>query len=162
MNDSFPLWNAPGTYLLWLRADRDDEIEVGRLGTLSVEPGVYGYVGSAFGPGGVQARVRRHARDDAEKSLHWHVDDLRVVTTLDAVWVTYDEARRECMWASLLRSLPDATVPLDGFGASDCDCSAHLVRFPSIPTGSVFRAGLRTATMNHDPVHQVWFRDRPY
>jgi Uri superfamily endonuclease len=153
-SDATTLRDESGTYLLWLQADREDKIEVGRLGVLSLAPGVYGYVGSAFGPGGVRARVQRHARTE-DKALHWHIDYLRAATTLEAVWVTYDAARRECTWASVLRSLPEATVPLDGFGASDCDCPAHLVRFGSLPTGAIFLTRLRTATTNHAPVHRV-------
>jgi Uri superfamily endonuclease len=69
-----------GTYALLLRARVEQAIEVGALGTLSVRPGTYVYVGSAFGPGGLSARVRRHA--DGTGTLHWHVDYLRAVTTL--------------------------------------------------------------------------------
>ena len=83
----------PGTYALLLRADTEQAIEAGALGVMSVEPGTYVYVGSAFGPGGLRARVGRHVRDDG--ALHWHVDYLRAVTTLDTVWYTHD-AERYC------------------------------------------------------------------
>ena len=50
------------------------EILVGRLGALPVEPGFYVYVGSAFGPGGLERRVGRHAT--TEKKHRWHIDYL--------------------------------------------------------------------------------------
>jgi Uri superfamily endonuclease len=144
------LRSAPGTYALVLRAEARATLAVGRLGTLGVAPGAYVYAGSALGPGGVAARVRRHARADGAR--HWHVDYLRRATTLDAAWVTYDAARRECAWATALRALPGATLPLAGFGASDCACPAHLVRFPAAPPLAAFRAALDAA---HPPVERV-------
>jgi Uri superfamily endonuclease len=52
---------APGSYLLVIECETPTEIEVGALGTLGFEAGYYGYVGSAFGPGGL-SRVDRHRR----------------------------------------------------------------------------------------------------
>ena len=51
------------------------EVEVGARGALSLHRGVYLYVGSARGPGGLAARLRRHARP--VDRLHWHVDYIR-------------------------------------------------------------------------------------
>lgn len=133
-----------GTYALLLHAADDSIIEVGALGDMPVRAGVYVYVGSAFGPGGLRARVERHVRSDG--ALHWHVDSLRAETTLETVWYTHDPERRECTWAAVLRLLPDATVPLHGFGASDCNCPAHLVRIDRNPSFSTFRAPPRAAS----------------
>jgi len=142
--------DAPGTYALLLRGEEPQEIEVGALGTMTVRPGTYVYVGSAFGPGGLRARVERHVRADG--ALHWHVDYLRAVATLDAVWYTHDTQRRECTWAEVLRSFPGVTVPLDGFGASDCTCPAHLVRMDSTPSVSAFRTRLRERYLDHETI----------
>jgi Uri superfamily endonuclease len=76
--------STPGTYAILLVCRADALIEVGRLGTLRVQPGFFVYVGSAMGPGGLAARVGRHLR--LEKRLHWHVDILRAVTQFDEVW----------------------------------------------------------------------------
>lgn len=149
--------NAPGTYALVLRADTAQTIEVGALGTLPVAPGAYVYVGRAFGPGGVRARVQRHVRGDGAR--HWHVDYLRAVTSLEAVWYTHDPERRECTWAEILRARSGATVPVDGFGASDCACSAHLVRMGSAPSVSAFRTRLREQCPDHAPVGRAETRD---
>lgn len=147
------LQSEPGTYALLLRAADERDVDIGALGEMRVHPGLYVYVGSAFGPGGLRARVERHARGDGAR--HWHVDYLRAVTTPEAVWYTHDPERRECTWAEILRSLPGATVPLDGFGASDCNCSAHLARFGEIPSLSTFRMRLRAQCPEHAVVKQI-------
>jgi Uri superfamily endonuclease len=147
----------PGTYALLLRADTEQDVEVGALGVMTVKPGTYVYVGSALGPGGLRARVERHVRGDG--ALHWHVDYLRAVTTLEAVWYTHDPERRECIWAEVLRSLPGATVPLDGFGASDCNCSAHLVRMKSVPALSAFRTHIHERCLDHAAVNRIGTND---
>ena len=149
--------DAPGTYALLLRAADEQSIEVGALGDMAVRPGTYVYVGSAFGPGGLRARVGRHARGDG--ALHWHVDYLRAVTTLGAVWYTHDPERRECTWAETLRSLSGATVPVNGFGASDCVCPAHLVRMDPAPSVSAFRTRLRERCPDHAPVERAETRE---
>jgi len=145
--------DAPGTYALLLQNEERQEIEVGALGEMTVRPDVYVYVGSAFGPGGLEARVARHVRGDG--ALHWHVDYLRAVTTLAAVWYTHDPERRECTWAEALRSFSGAAVPLDGFGASDCTCPAHLVRFAKPPSLERFRDHIHARVDNHSPVSRM-------
>ncbi|MFB6247023.1 MAG: DUF123 domain-containing protein [Salinibacter sp.] len=143
----------PGTYCLRFRADERHRIDVGALGELTIRPGMYVYVGSAFGPGGVRARVRRHARGDGAR--HWHVDYLRSGTTLEAVWYTHDPTRRECVWAVALRGMPNTDVPLVGFGASDCDCSSHLVAVPSAPSFAAFRERMQDECPEHAPLRRV-------
>ena len=143
----------PGTYALLLHAEETQSIEVGALGTMTVRPGWYVYVGSAFGPGGLQARVQRHVRGDG--ALHWHVDYLRAVTTLASVWYTHDPERRECTWATLLRKASSSHVPMEGFGASDCGCPAHLVAFDEPPPLPAFRDRLRREAPSHAPVRAV-------
>lgn len=76
------------------------EIVVGKLGVLEAQPGYYVYVGSAFGPGGVAARVGRHFR--REKTLRWHMDYLREVAQIEEVWYATEKAHWECRWASML------------------------------------------------------------
>jgi Uri superfamily endonuclease len=143
----------PGTYALLLRASSAQSVEVGALGSMAVDPGWYVYVGSAFGSGGLQARVERHVRGDG--ALHWHVDYLRAATDLEAVWYTHDEARRECAWATCLRERVGAQVPLAGFGASDCDCEAHLTAFEAPPSLRGVRAALHAQHPNHAPIMQA-------
>lgn len=147
------LRKSPGTYVLLLKLGASRPVEVGRLGTLQGQPGTYAYVGSAFGPGGVRARVRRHQRRTA--SPHWHIDYLRSAGRLRQAWHTYDAVRRECTWAEVLRTFPEAEVPLNGFGASDCGCPAHLVRFSTPPELDAFRRRLKRVAPDHAPVYSL-------
>jgi Uri superfamily endonuclease len=136
--DSLPA--LPGTYALVLRFSKRLEIVVGRLGVLDARAGYYVYVGSAPGPGGLAARVGRHCRH--EKRLRWHVDYLRAVAQIEEVWYVTGKSHRECRWASALRTLPGASVPLTGFGASDCGCPSHLCFFTLPPSLADFRKKL--------------------
>ncbi len=131
----------PGTYVLVLRFSKRLEIVVGKLSVLSAQAGYYLYVGSALGPGGLAARVGRHCRH--EKTARWHVDYLRAEANLEEVWYATGKGHRECRWASVLQSLPGASVPLTGFGASDCGCPSHLCFFSLPPSMADFRKKLR-------------------
>lgn len=115
--------SEPGTYILILRCKISRSLKVGRWGKLEVRPGYYLYVGSAFGPGGVKARVSRHAR--TAKALRWHVDYLREVTELEAVWYSNAQLRLEHEWAQMMNAMPGVEA-VKGFGCSDCSCEAHL------------------------------------
>ncbi len=114
-----------GYYLLVLHAIEPVSIQVGRLGTLNVVPGYYYYAGSAFGPGGLHARVSRHIRK--QKSNHWHIDYLREVCEFEAVFISIDEHNLEHQWATHLAGLSGFEAPMQKFGASDCKCYSHLV-----------------------------------
>lgn len=117
--------SSGGTYSLLLTVD-PTTIDVGALGDRTLDAGTYVYTGSAFGPGGF-ARVDRHrAIATGERDVrHWHVDYVlgAPATTLTGVWTSPGDDR-ECAIAT---ELPGTTV--DGVGASDCDCDAHLLAF---------------------------------
>ena len=113
------------------------QISVGRLGAVQLQPGWYLYVGSAFGPGGVQARCGHHRRISVRP--RWHIDYLRAVAELREIWFSHDLQRREHQWASLLGRSRGASFPLPGFGSSDCDCDSHLLFFSNIPSFNGFR-----------------------
>jgi Uri superfamily endonuclease len=123
--------DSPGTYVLILQATQHDHLQVGRLGWLTVTPGYYIYTGSAFGPGGLRARLARHL--SKPDTLYWHIDYLRTRTLPEEIWVTAVAEKLEHAWASALRSIPGAHQPLRGFGASDCRCPSHLVYLPVKP-----------------------------
>jgi Uri superfamily endonuclease len=96
---------------------------VGRWGGLTLQSGYYIYVGSAFGPGGVKARVSRHLR--VNKRKHWHIDYLRAHVTPVETWVSYASKHLEHVWAGILFELPEVN-PIKDFGCSDCKCQSHL------------------------------------
>lgn len=113
-----------GTYALVFRADEKHEVKIGRLGALITRPGYYLYVGSAFGPGGLAARITRHLRPTTQR--HWHIDYLKPFVQAVEVAYTGDPVRREHAWARALDRAPELVVVLPRFGASDCRCATHL------------------------------------
>lgn len=117
------LKTEPGTYALIFRSESTESIQVGRQGQSTLQPGYYIYVGSAFGPGGVQARVSRHLRTDKRK--HWHIDFLRDYVSPVEVWISYKAEHLEHEWAGFLFEMP-GSIPVQGFGSSDCKCYSHL------------------------------------
>ena len=129
----------PGTYALILHLDRGRALTVGRLGRFRLPTGIYVYVGSARGPGGLAARVGRHLRRSGTGAgpaapPHWHIDYLGPVARPVAVWLAEGDRRRECAWAARLAQMDGASLPVPGFGASDCRCPAHLVHFATRPS----------------------------
>jgi Uri superfamily endonuclease len=129
-----------GTYALILESAGRKPVAVGQLGTLDLRAGFYVYVGSALGPGGLQARINRHF--DPSRPIHWHIDCLKRVTRIVEVWYLADPIRREHSWAKALANLPSASIPMPGFGSSDCDCPAHLFAFPTAPKLATFARAL--------------------
>jgi len=65
-----------GTYILIARVLQMKRLSIGRLGKFDLVPGFYAYVGSAFGFGGLRARIGHHLESTAEP--HWHIDYLLV------------------------------------------------------------------------------------
>jgi Uri superfamily endonuclease len=145
------LESTPGTYALILSSSADSSVQIGRLGLLHVHPGFYVYVGSACGPGGVRARVAHHRQCAARP--HWHIDYLRVVTRLTAIWYAYDTLRREHQWAAGLHQTRGVFIPLQRFGASDCTCASHLYFFSRRLTCNAFRRRMRYACRDHPPIY---------
>ena len=123
-----PLPAEPGAYLLLIELAAPLALEIPRLGAATLGPGRYAYGGSAYGPGGLRARIGRHLR--AEKTPRWHVD--RLTAAGQVVGVRAVPGGRECMLVRDLLTVPGTSVPLPGFGSSDCrTCPAHLVRLPA-------------------------------
>lgn len=128
-----------GAYVVAFRLPSLRDIRIGRLGVFVFPAGWYLYVGSARGPGGLQARLARHRRRlGRSKRAHWHVDYFREAAVWAGVWAFIGEERLECAWAVALRDLPGAQIVVPGFGASDCRCPAHLVRVPVLPDDDWF------------------------
>jgi Uri superfamily endonuclease len=130
----------PGSYILILHLAQPTTVTIGKLGTFEFPSGWYAYTGSALGPGGLAARLAYHHR--REKSFQWHIDYLLTQAELVEMWWAIDNKRRECIWASALRSIPSARVPVPNFGASDCRCLTHLIHFPQQPVFAHFSRAL--------------------
>lgn len=116
------------------------ELEIGRLGWVTLPAGWYVYIGSALG--GLGARLSRHARQ--EKRPHWHIDRLLAAGQLVSVVARIGADRIECPTAATVAAWPGASLPAPRFGASDCRCAAHLIHFAACPTDLTLGAGWQT------------------
>jgi len=121
----------PGCYALLLDyRGGGRRIRIGQLGEMHLEAGRYVYVGSAAGPGGLRGRLRHHVR--AVTRPHWHIDYLRKHGVLAGAWFAEGMQTLEHGWSRTLAAMEQVTLPLRGFGASDCSvCPTHLVAFPA-------------------------------
>ncbi len=119
---------SPGSYVLWLRLKRKRRITVGSLGEFLFQPGYYAYCGSAFGPGGLKARLAHHLRQS--ENPRWHIDYLKNICHCIDIWFSTRPENLEHRFAEKLAAMPGAAVAIEKFGSSDCKCRAHLVYFP--------------------------------
>ena len=142
-----------GTYALILESREQQEIQIGKLGALVLSHGFYLYLGSAFGPGGVAARVAHHQR--VAQRPHWHIDYLRRALPLTEYWYTHDIRPMEHHWAAVTGRLRGALAPLPRFGASDCCCESHLFHFKRKPGYRMFNQQLMLILPGHAPLMRV-------
>lgn len=119
---------APGAYALAVRLAAPLRLAPPRWQGTALEAGLYIYCGSANGPGGIGARLRRHARPS--KVRHWHVDALTAAGAVIGAGAFISGS--ECEIMERLSRSRGAQIPVPGFGSSDCrHCSAHLVMLPA-------------------------------
>ena len=59
------------------------------------------------------------------------------------LWRAVDLASGDA-WAAAVARLPGASVPMEGFGSSDCDCETHLFWFEGPPSFRKFRQRVKT------------------
>ncbi|MCP5089780.1 MAG: GIY-YIG nuclease family protein [Gammaproteobacteria bacterium] len=144
--------SRPGTYSLLLALEAPIRVEVGSLGRIHFESPFYMYFGSAFGPGGLEARIKHHLRP--VRRTHWHIDYLRQVARVVGVWYSIDSARFECDWASAASAFPGASL-VTRFGSSDCRCQSHLVELHRPPSVSAFRRRLNSFRPGCAPIRQL-------
>lgn len=130
-----------GTYILILHALSDQEVGIGKLGIFNLCKGFYAYVGSAFGAGGLAARLKHHFGSSARP--HWHIDYLRGFMQIKEVWLSTDKSKHEHEWAGILSMQEGITIPVMRFGSSDCHCNSHLFNFPQQPSVEQFRTQIR-------------------
>jgi Uri superfamily endonuclease len=128
MNAVLDLPPLAGAYAIFIKSSGTVAVPIGDR-TAKLAPGTYLYCGSAAGPGGIRARVGRHLK--ARKALHWHVDHLTAAGNISGVIVA--PLGNECNLFGRLCAIPGCTVPVAGFGSSDCRrCPAHLLRIANV------------------------------
>jgi Uri superfamily endonuclease len=132
-----------GTYVLIVQAAQMKRLEIGALGEFEVIPGFYAYVGSAFGSGGLRARIGHHLESMA--GPHWHIDYLLQAANPVEVWFTTASRRLEPHWAELLEEAPGFRVAIPRFGASDYHRSrvSHLFYSKRRPSFRWFQERVR-------------------
>ncbi|MDA1258122.1 MAG: GIY-YIG nuclease family protein [Chloroflexi bacterium] len=118
----------PGGYALVFRLDRTVRVRPGRLGMIDLTAGRYLYMGSALS--GLAPRLARHLR--RRKKRHWHIDALTCAVGPSQLWWSVSDARLECDWTAIALTDPSASIPVLGFGSSDCRCASHLVSLPDL------------------------------
>lgn len=128
LDSHFP--SEHGSYLLWLYLPHGKAITIGRLGLHYFRRGWYFYTGSAFGLGGLRARLGHHLKPSG--TCHWHIDYLKKSAGIRSIWIC-PGVNSEHDWSRRMMTLPTAECPLPGFGASDCRCRSHLVYLPRKP-----------------------------
>ena len=123
--DERALTTLPGAYVLFVELGQTLALSETSLRPDGLAPGRYAYCGSAHGPGGLGARLRRHLRPD--KALRWHVDHLTGAGGIFAIGLA--PGGQECALVEGLGRQANITAPLARFGSSDCTrCRAHLLR----------------------------------
>ena len=126
MDEAVPA--EPGAYVLLIELGAPLVLEVASLARAVLPAGRYAYCGSAYGPGGLKARIGRHLRRD--KAHRWHVDHLTAAGRIVAFRAV--PGGRECDLLARVLEMPGASVPVPRFGSSDCRaCPAHLVALPA-------------------------------
>jgi len=124
--------DEPGAYLLLVTLRTMLTVALPGRNAVALPAGRYLYCGSAYGPGGVRARLRRHIQRG--KALRWHIDRLTQAGNVAGAWVVPDGG--ECALAAALSQLP---APVRGFGSSDCRrCRSHLLYWPADHSLDVF------------------------
>jgi Uri superfamily endonuclease len=111
----------PGAYLLLIELMDDTVVKLPGKRGASLVPGRYLYAGSAYGPGGLKARISRHMRRGKRRC--WHIDQLTETGAVLGAWIFPGDSK--CDLANLNSALP---VPIVGFGSTDCNrCRSHLL-----------------------------------
>ena len=126
-NELLGLTGIKGSYILVLELSELKQIQIGKLGYFNFPKGYYAYVGSAFGPGGLPARLKHHLKK--ARRPHWHIDYLGKEAKIKEIWIADQGIQMEHALAEYLMAMENASVPVLGFGSSDCNCLTHLVFF---------------------------------
>jgi len=115
-----------GAYIVLIRLDQAIEVDAAPLGGNTLPAGTYLYAGSAWGPGGIAARLGRHL--GASGRRHWHIDAVTANAGARAGFAF--PGGDECALVAALLASGAFSIPLPGFGSSDCrTCQSHLLRW---------------------------------
>jgi Uri superfamily endonuclease len=122
--------DKPGSYIIVGELLNEACMNSGPFCGQLLPSGYYLYAGSAFGPGGLRARIGRHIKRGTKK--FWHFDYLKEIIPIREVWFSIISTMNlECQFIKEFQILKSASFPILKFGSSDCHfgCPAHLIRF---------------------------------
>lgn len=108
-------------YAAFFRLEDTELIEVGALGEIEFEGGIYVYVGSAMT--NVEKRLKRHFGSTENK--HWHIDYFSEKAEPLDHFILPEDSSYECF---LSETASEIGEPVKNFGSSDCNCESHLYR----------------------------------
>jgi len=94
-----------------------------RLERWGLEPGLYLYVGSAWGPGGLLARTKRHLLKSFERP-RWHVDHL-TSNGRPLVAFLFPDFTEDELYEVVSKLFEPAAK---GFGSTDTEHFTHLFK----------------------------------
>lgn len=108
-----------GYYVLLINVDSNVHIKIGSLGLIKFKKGFYIYIGSACGPGGLRARIRRHLR--RMKNPYWHIDYLLMNehVSINAIWYFIAKESSLDLESLISKNLNNLLDFIKGFGCSD-------------------------------------------
>jgi Uri superfamily endonuclease len=122
-----------GNYTLIVLLESPSRIMIPSRGWFWLRKGYYVYTGSAVGKGAVSLRQRVARHFEKKKTKRWHIDYLLACrkARITAVVACSSIINKECKITKAIQGIRGATVPIDGFGASDCrqNCKSHLAYF---------------------------------
>jgi len=108
----------PGVYIIIIRVGRDISITTRGGKRFTIPSGMYLYIGSAMGKGGIYRRVARHINKPS--SLFWHIDYLLHQPSTEILGILYKTHEdREDYEARLALAFKEIFTGIPGFGCSD-------------------------------------------
>jgi len=120
-----------GVYALIIKNHKDQNLQIGKLGTRLFSQGLYVYIGSALGSSAtsLEYRLRRHLAKT--KKVFWHIDFYLQAEFVEILTIVYaiTSERRECQLAGAISQIENAQILIARFGSSDCTCMTHVPYF---------------------------------
>lgn len=103
--------------------------DIGALGHICIDKGLYTYIGSARGFGGIEARVRRHIAKD-KRRMWWHIDYITNINASQILYIVYAETVEDLEYkiATALSKSSCWVITIPRFGSSDKRSITHLFR----------------------------------
>ncbi|MDD1777457.1 MAG: GIY-YIG nuclease family protein [Candidatus Helarchaeota archaeon] len=120
-----------GIYALIIKNQKDQTLQIGKLGKFLFPKGLYVYIGSALGTSATSLEHRLPRHISRTKSIFWHIDFFLQAEFVEILTIFYaiTSEKKECQLASTVSQIENAQIIIDRFGSSDCACKSHLPYF---------------------------------